>query len=280
MNSSRKIFRQFRQSPWKNFGCLGKSLKALGPLLIQILMFGYIFAFHLPVRMVKYLGTGGNMAFIRGAHNTQRGQKKVELYIPDMLASTLGPSVQECKTTSLNGYNGSEKETYGESVLERAKSRSAVFWEHTCYYRDGVANKPWAKSLELIAELYTLDTAASESSSPAGRRSSSSGSSTLFTSQIKGALNSSATVIWGKKDLAMSKQICVDGLIDYLPRDSEIVLLPRSGHWTPVEPDSRAALARVVGLYAGGQDELVVGKASITKYVSEVYDGAVQLGKK
>lgn len=230
--------------------------------------------------MVNYLATGGNMAFIRGAHSVQRGKKVVELYITDSLATTLGPSVQECKSTSLNGYNGSAKETYGESVLERAKSTKALFWAHTSYYRDGVAYKRWNKSLELIAELYTLDAAASETSSPARRRSSSSASSALFASQIKGALNAPTTIIWGKKDLAMHKQICLDGLIDYLPRDSEVVLLPRSGHWTPLEAESKPALARVVGLYAAGQEEMVNGKVSMTKHVSEVYDGAVQLGKK
>lgn len=243
-------------------------------------MFGYIFSFHLPVRMVKYLGTGGSLAFIRGAHHAQRRSKtQKDPYIPEALACTLGPSEQECKVTS-NGINGSAKEMYGPSVLERAKSPAALFWEQTCYYRDGVGFKPWTKSLETIADLYALDAAASEPSSPAGRRSSSSASSGLFTPQLKGVLNAPATILWGQKDLAIGKQICLDGLGDYLAKDSEVVMLPRSGHWTALEPESRAALARVVGLYAGGQESQVVGKASITKFVNEVYEGATQFVKK
>lgn len=64
--SSRKIFKQFRQAPWTNFGCLAKSIKTVSPVLRQLLMSGYIFAFNLPAFMVKYLGTGGNMVRLRG----------------------------------------------------------------------------------------------------------------------------------------------------------------------------------------------------------------------
>ncbi|ETN40628.1 uncharacterized protein HMPREF1541_04905 [Cyphellophora europaea CBS 101466] len=277
-HSSEKIFKQFRRSPWQNFGCLGKSLKALSPLFIQALMFGYIASFHLPVQMVKYLGTGGNLAFIRGCHSVQRGSKKIELYIAEALAGTLGPGPQECKVTSAQATNGSNQ-GYGESVLQRAKSPAIAFWHQTCYYRDGASYKPWTKSLETIADLYALDSAASESSSPARRRSSSSASSGLFTPQITGLLHAPATVLWGLKDRACGKQICLDGMGDYLAKDSEIVLLPRSGHWTPLEPDSRVALARVVGMYAESQEN-AVARASVTKFVGEVYEGAVQVTKK
>ena len=278
MLSSAKIFKQFRQHPWQNWGCLAKSLKALSPLLIQVLMFGYIYSFHLPARMVKYLGTGGNLAFIRGCHSVQYGKKEIQLYMPESLACTLGPSVNECKATS-TGVNGTSDQTYSPSVLERAQSPATAFWHQTKYYREGASYHPWTKSLETIADLYALESEASESPSPARRRSSSSASSGLFNGQVKGSLHAPATIIWGEKDRACSKVVCLDGLGDYLARDSEITLLPRTGHWTPLEQEGRAALARVVGLYAGGNDNKVA-QASITKYISEVYDGVVQVAKK
>jgi hypothetical protein len=213
--SSQKIFKQFRQSPWKNFGCLGKSIKTLGPLITQIFMFGYIASFHLPIRMVRYLGTGGNLAFIRGVHTLQQGKRRILTYSPEALACTLGPSQAECTINpedvdSTNGVNGVDTEVqlaYGHSVLERAKSPGALFWEQTCYYRDGVSYKPWRKSLEVIADLHALSSAASQSSSPARRRSSSSASSALLNPQYKGVLNAPATILWGAKDMALSKEM-------------------------------------------------------------------------
>ena len=75
-------------------------------------------------------------------------------------------------------------------------------------------------------------------------------------------MHAPATIIWGEKDLACSKAICLDGIGDYLAKDSEVTLLPRSGHWTPIEVESRAALARVIGMYAtnGGNPVLSVTK--------------------
>jgi pimeloyl-ACP methyl ester carboxylesterase len=245
-------------------------------------MFGYIWTFHLPVSMVKFLGTGGNLAFIRGVHTAQQDPKDVKLYVAESLACTLGPSELEFVTQDEGtlSFHRMPKISYTASVLERGKDPAASFWEQTSYYRHGVAHKPWKKSLETIAELYSLGAAASESSSPARRRSSSSASSALLNSTLKGVLNAPATVLWGMEDVAMTREVCLDGLGDYLAKDSEVVLLPRSGHWTPLEPDSRAALAKVIGMYAGGIEGEFAGSASVTKVVSEVYTGAVQYVKK
>lgn len=269
LQSSKKIFKQFQHAPWKNLGCLGKSIKTLRPLLKQILMFGYIFSFHLPQRLVRYLGTGGSLALIRGIHSSQLRQKKPESYIAESLACTLGPGIQECKSAINEGYS--------RSVLERAKSPAENFWQQTGYYRDGAATDRWEKSLEILVALQNLT---SEPSSPDRRRSSTSTSSTLFNPPLKGTLGAPATILWGLKDLAIGKQVCLDGIGDYLTRGSEVVLLPRSGHWTALEAESRAALARVIGLYAGGLEEQVTGKISVTKYVNEVYEGATTFVQK
>jgi len=198
------------------------------------------------------------------------------------MASSFGPGPEECKTSipAVNGTyttNGeSQGEMYGTSVLERAKSPEEAFWNMTGYYRDGVAWRPWTKSLETITDLYALETSASESSSP-GRRRSSISSSGLFADQYKGALHAPTYVLWGEKDQACSRPICVDGIGDYLGRDSEVTLLPRSGHWTAIEKEARPALATAIALYAGRDAKPI---AKMTTEVQKVYDGATLLVKK
>lgn len=95
----------------------------------------------------------------------------------------------------------------------------------------------------------------------------------------KGVLNAPATILWGEKDQACSKAICLDGIGDYLAKESEVVLLPKSGHWTPIEPESRAALASVIALYAGNGVEQK-GVLTVTKHVNKVYEGATMMVKK
>ena len=279
LESSRKIFKQFQQAPWTNFGCLRKAIHTARPLIRQLLMSGYIFAFNLPKVMVRYLGSGGNLAFMRGVHAIQTREKNSKLFIPEALAATLGPSLNECGTSVSDGVNGSAGAGYSADVKYRAKSPANAFWVMTSFYRDGPASKRWNKSLQLIADLYALDADASESSSPARRRSSSSASSALFTPQIKGMLQAPTTVIWGEEDRALSRALCMDGLSDFLAKDSEVIALPRSGHWTPLEPESRAAIARVVGTYAADRNNELTGR-SVLKEVTEVYHDAWQAVKK
>ena len=277
LNSATKIFKQFRQAPRRNFGCVSKSLHTLGPLLFQMLLFGYQFVFHLPYFLVTWLGTGGNYAFIRGAHKISHGEHKADYNMMESLAASFGPSEAECKPPSDPTMNGATSEGYGESVLRRAKSPKNAWWQMTRYYTDGAAYKTWSKDLQTIADLYALDSEASDSSSPVRRRSSSSASSAFLTDTYKGALRAPATILWGEKDQACTRKMCLDGIGDYLMRDSEVVLLPRSGHWTAIEPESRAALARVIGLYARNGDEMPL---SVSKYVTDVYEGATMMVKK
>jgi pimeloyl-ACP methyl ester carboxylesterase len=281
LNSATKIFKQFRQSPKRNLGCLSKTINALKPLLLQCMLMGYIFAFHLPAVFVRYLGTGGNFSFLRGATKAAYGRGSKEYRGEECLASTFGPGPEECRIpkaigNGTNGVNGEKNgEAYGPSVLQRAQSSGEAFWNMTSYYRDGVAWKPWTKSLETITDLYALETSASESSSPGRRRSSVSNS--LFLNQYKGSLHAPTWILWGEKDQACSRPICLDGIGDYLGKDSEVVLLPRSGHWTPVEKNSRAALARIIHLLAGRDAKPA---ASMVTEVQKVYDGASMLVRK
>lgn len=227
---------------------------------------------------MAWFSTRGNFAFLRGAHKVSHGKNPIQYKMMESLAVTFGPSEAECKPMSSSGMNGASSEGYGETVVKRAGSEQQAFWQMTRYYTDGIAFKPWTKSLETIADLYALDSEASSSSSPARRRSSSSTSSALFPDIHKGALRAPVTILWGEKDQACSKAICLDGIGDYLARDSEVILLPRSGHWTPIEAESRAALARVVGLYAKASADDKI--PSVLKHVSDVYEGATMMVRK
>jgi hypothetical protein len=281
LNSASKIFKQFKQAPKRNFGCLSKAFNALKPLMIQTMLMGYIFAFHLPAALVKYLGVAGNYSFVRGANWSGYGKGSKEYHVQECMASSFGPGAEECKTSTsamngTDGINGEKNgETYGPSVVERAESPEEAFWNMTGYYRDGAGWRPWTKSLETITDLYALETSASESSSPGRRRSSVSNS--LFIDQYKGSLHAPTYVLWGEKDQACSRPICLDGIGDYLAKDSEVTLLPRSGHWTPVQKDARPALATVISLFAGRDAKPV---ARMTPEVQKVYEGAVLMVKK
>jgi pimeloyl-ACP methyl ester carboxylesterase len=68
-------------------------------------------------------------------------------------------------------------------------------------------------------------------------------------------MKASSTVLWGKLDIALEPTICLDGMADYLVGDSQIVLLPRSGHFTPIEVESRAALKSAVEWAVQGEKE-------------------------
>ena len=238
-------------------------------------MMGYIFMFNLPSVFVKYMGIAGNYSFIRGANWLGYGKRSTEYRVHECMASSFGPSLEECKTSISTPTNGKDGETYGPTVLLRAKSPGDAFWDMTGYYRDGVAWLPWTKSLETITDLYALETSASESSSPGRRRSSVSNS--LFLDQYKGGLKAPTYVLWGEKDQACSRPLCLDGLGDYLARDSEVTLLPRAGHWTPVGQESRLVLATVIRLFAG-KDAKPIPK--MTTEVQKVYEGALLVVKK
>lgn len=235
-------------------------------------MFGYIFAFHLPKFMVGYLCTGGHLSFFRGALKSAHGRNKDEWNAQDSLASTLGPGVIEVETKTTDG------QTYGNSVQARAESPANTAWHQTAYYRNGLAFDRWEKSLEIIADLYNIESesSASASVSPIRRRSSSSGSSTLFTEPYNGALKAPSTILWGEKDLALGRAICLDGIGDYLALGSEVILLSKAGHWTPVEKDSRAVVAKAISMCSDSAQL----PASLAQEITQLYGAATTLVKR
>lgn len=263
--SAAKIFKQFKENPTKNFACLSKSFSALKPLLRQVMMSGYIFVFQLPSFMLTYMGSIGNMIFLRTVVRMSAGRHKEEYNEQECLASTLGPGVIEVNTRTSDGEN------YGESVHERAASVGTLFWRQTAYYRNGLAFNPWEKTLETAADLYNLETESEASNSPIRRRFSSSATSGLFSEHYAGALRAPSTIVWGAKDSALSRVICLDGIGDYLAKGSEVILLPQTGHWAPAEKESRAALAKIISLCAATAPSL---PTYFSKDVEQIYEGS------
>ncbi|RMZ86185.1 hypothetical protein DV737_g284, partial [Chaetothyriales sp. CBS 132003] len=255
-----KAFRTFASSPRENWNYLRIGIETLRPLIRQVFLFGYQYAFQLPAPMVKFLGTAGNYSFVRGAGMAKYGKKgRSEFHEKEEIAATLGPGVNEAKPHAASVANDLATDTYGETVSERAKSEATAFYTMTSYYRDGCGWNDWTKAPELLARLRALDPNTAATTAPANA------------SGIKGALHAPLTMIWGEKDLACTMPVCLDGIDAYLAPSSEVTLLPRSGHWTAIEKESRAAVAKLLALYAAGGDTAV---PSVTDAIRQSYAGA------
>lgn len=103
----------------------------------------------------------------------------------------------------------------------------------------------------------------------------------MFGDLYKGSLHAPATIVWGQKDQACAQAICLDGIGDYLAHDSQVILLPRTKHWTPVEGEGRRALARILEIFVNqksGSGSLSPG--AVEEAVKQVYEGATVLTRK
>lgn len=240
LSSSMKMFKTSLQSPIRSRSTLIKAIKSLKPVLHQAKLSGYIFAMLLPLTFVQYLGTGGNRSFLRMVHKLSYGEDSFsEADASECMASTIGPSQDECKTQTASG------EEYPMSVKTE---RSVSNFVHTAsYYRHGAASKRWQKSVETVANLHSIS-----QGNELRRASSGAG---MFDNGPAGTLKAPSTIIWAKKDLALQPQLCLDGISDFLGSRSQAIELPRSGHFTPIERESRMALEKAVEWAAKGERE-------------------------
>ncbi|KAE8161053.1 putative capsule-associated protein CAP1 [Aspergillus tamarii] len=254
LSSSLKMFKTALRSPVKSRSTLCKAIKSLKPVARQLLLSGYIFVMQLPMPFVVYLGTGGNYSFLKLAHKGSYGNSPFSPEdAAECMASSLGPSVEECRTQTSDG------EGYPASVV---KERVLGNFQHMArYYREKAATSRWQKSIETIADLHSIS-----GGNELHRASSGAG---LFDDGPTGVLKAHSTIIWGKADIALDPQMCLNGLSDYLVRNSQVVELPRSGHFTPLERESCAALIRAVAWAAGGEQE------DIGAAIQRVYPDAV-----
>jgi pimeloyl-ACP methyl ester carboxylesterase len=229
-----------------------QALHTLAPLGRQIFLSGYIFAMQMPVPIVLHFLKGGNYSLLRGVHLRASGGIITPYDAAEGMASSMGPSVAEFKSKTASG------DTY-PATLENERAFAHVM-HMAGYYRDHASVARWEKSIETIASLHSI-------SGGTKLRRSSSGAG-LFDEGPAGAFQASSTIFWGQQDIALDQRICLDGMADFLVNDSQIVLLPRTGHWTPVEPESRAALIKAVEWAAHGE------QGDVGAVIQKSYPGA------
>ncbi|KAL1971117.1 hypothetical protein VTN77DRAFT_68 [Rasamsonia byssochlamydoides] len=241
VSSAVKMFKIFLHSPLQSRLMLTKAFQTLKPALRQLALSGYIFVMQLPLPLVRYLGSGGNYSFLKATHKIAHGElgDYTVLDAAESMASSLGPSAEECETEN------SDHDRYPESVIKQRGSGNFV--NMASYYRHGTAVASWSKSVESIATLHGLSRGSDV------RRMSSRAA--VFDDGPKGSLKANATILWALQDVALERQLCLDGIGDYLVHNSQVITLPRSGHFTPIEQESRVALEKAIEWAVGGEKE-------------------------
>ena len=227
-----------------NFRPLRRAFSNLSPLFKQVIKSGYIFVFNLPYPLANVIGTLGDFWFFRYLNAVSQHAdpaKPLEgTYGAEMLASSVGPSIRECQSA----VNASDL-AYPDSVRRRA-ARSGGWFEKLRVYREGLAFRPWEKSLETLWDLNQIQ-------QRAGRRRSSSGTG-LFDTSPKGSIKAPTTVLWGKSDVAIENSIAIDGMRDYFGvKSSQLILLSSCGHWVPLEKQGIPVFEEVINWAITGE---------------------------
>lgn len=257
--SASKMFKTALATPLSSRTPLLQALRTLGPVFRQLKMSGYVFAMQLPPSLVTYFLTGGNYSFMAAIHKGSHGRAE---FTPSdegtSMASSMGPSLAESKTQTAGG------ESYPRTI--KYTHDFANILNMAGYYRDGASVARWRKSVETVANLHSI----------AGGhelRRSNSGAGVLDEG-TPGALQASSTVFWGQKDIALNPQICLDGMADYLVADSQVVMLTESGHFTPIEQESRVAMVKAVEWAIHGE------KGDIGAVIQECYPSAKVIARR
>ncbi|KAI5291039.1 hypothetical protein KEM52_000271 [Ascosphaera acerosa] len=229
-------------------GALRQAMQAIRPLLWQLLMSHYIIMFQSPWPLLKVLATAGHHAWVRLCHRHVSGQAASisTAELQEFMAATLGP-----QTDRLGEYATPDGQKYPASVLQR-HTRSFVLRDPMRYYRDGAFTGTWTKADALAAALERL----SPCPGPSGDR------------QGRPYVKQKTTVLWGVTDLALSRDMCLDGLEQYLVPGSQVVELPRSGHGVPVESESCCAVVAAVEWAVGNE------RGDLARAVRAVYQDA------
>ena len=256
------MFHAFITAPIESRHCLPKAIFSLYPVTRHLYRLGCTFVFRLPAFVVRYFLSGGNRSFLRAIHKYAAGQNNSQLDQSTYLAGSLGPSSVETKTRTLE-RDGQKSQSYSSSVVLRAANQNSTY-EATEYYRSNLLTGRWEKSIETVAALYDIELL---QGSLRPRRQSSG--APLFDERYSGALKAPVTVVWGQRDPVLKQEFCLDGITDYLAKDSQVVMLPRTGHWTVTELEGRVAIQRVIEWAVQGEKV-----EDLDNVVKDVYDGA------
>ena len=87
-----------------------------------------------------------------------------------------------------------------------------------------------------------------------------------------GSVRAPLTLFFGEQDPAGNAQLCLEGMGDYLSKDSQVFVLPGYGHWLPTEGNGGELLAKLIKFRLekdskGSVQELVQSVAPAVKCV-------------
>jgi hypothetical protein len=209
----------------------------LKPLLVQVWRSNYVFTFGvLPISIATASLSKANWFLLRKMHSASGVNKLVEKdsVTAALLSGSLGPSEAETKTSSDGSTDSttfsSPTTTYPASVIKRSQHKSSLWAAKVGFYRDGTGSGKWEKSVQVLADLANSST---QSTLDLGQRP-------------KGAFQGPVTFVWGEKDFACTDAIALEGVGEFLTPGSQVVKLPGSGHWTPIEPEACGVFIEVV----------------------------------
>ncbi|KAK8153668.1 Alpha/Beta hydrolase protein [Phyllosticta citrichinensis] len=182
--SSQRMLHTWTKEPLR-LTLLRNAFRTVEPVLSQIRKSSYVFAFRLPVpliRIISYLTGTTYLGLVHtiAAQGLSASVAQKPTYAIEALASSLGPSPSQCvappaassssSSLSTTDANPSPPDTttpsslaYPPSVAARARSPTASWLHATAYYRDGLAVARWTKSLQTILSLSALDPSSSVS---------------------------------------------------------------------------------------------------------------------
>lgn len=265
LKSANEMMSSFLRSPKGNFYCLRQAVDELKPLLEQFFLSGYIFAFQLPRAMIKFLATVGDSAFPSLIHSSEYRIDRADFNPHHSMAVSVGPGEAECRTAT----DEANPLTYGPSVLTRAREAGSWFVHFTAYYRDGVIFDEWQKSFGASG----IDTGTEDSSMVSGHQDHqpSSAPSNAIGGSRTASLRVPATILWGERDRFCGKEICLDGIDQYLIKGSQVVMLPDTAHWTPLERNSRHLLQGVLEAVTQKED---IDRNELEALIHESYPSA------
>lgn len=234
------MLKLFYRSPLQSRPMLRKALQTMKPIIRQVIASGYIFALQLALPIVRLQGSGSDATLLRAIHKMAHGVNSTPSTkeIAEGVAGCLGPSLEQETTET------STSEKYSKDVVKQSDAEKYV--SMTNYYRHGTSTDRWEKSLETITGLYSIS-----DGGEIRRKSSHAG---VFDEGPEGSLKAKATVVWGMEDVALNAHINLDGIADYLSRDSQVVTLPNAGHHTPIEKGSMVALQKVIEWAVAGEE--------------------------
>lgn len=178
--SAQRMIHTWMQEPLR-LTLLRNAFRTVEPILSQLRKSSYIFAFRLPVPLIRIVSRLTGTTYLGVVHTVaaqglaQSAPSQKSTYTAEALASSLGPGPEQCvapptassssssdtKTTSVD--TSASSLAYAPSVAARARSPTLAWLNQTAYYRDGVGVHRWTKSLQTILSLSALDPTSSVS---------------------------------------------------------------------------------------------------------------------